>query len=260
MTRPMRWVLVAAIAACGGSEPEPVPCDDCDALFGRPSDATGLEDGMCAPTCGAFAPPSYDAVFIDALRTPVLLDPPARLVDDPYADAPPPRDADAVCAVTFVDAATYRLDTFADATSVGDVTITHHGACGLCSSLHDLAVYAGTPDLTEPVRACGIEGFTGGKGANVACLEALGFSGPCADIWYFNTNNTRDVCLDVCLSALDAPHHDADGAPNACIQCDEDNSGPVFKAIAGRTRRNSGLPTALCRPCSSVAKIIHDHP
>ena len=34
-------------------------------------------------------------------------------------------------------------------------------------------------------------------------------------------------------------------------------SGPVFKAVSGRTRRNSGLPNALCRPCSEVRPLVH---
>jgi hypothetical protein len=44
------------------------------------------------------------------------------------------------------------------------------------------------------------------------------------------------------------------------LQCDEDRSGAVFKAIAGRTRRNSGLPSAICRPCSTVTPLVHVYP
>ena len=54
-------------------------------------------------------------------------------------------------------------------------------------------------------------------------------------------------------------YHTPDGALNPCIQCDEDESGPVFKAVAGRTRRNSGLASALCRPCESVASVTHQY-
>jgi hypothetical protein len=42
----------------------------------------------------------------------------------------------------------------------------------------------------------------------------------------------------------------------ACLLCGETQSGPVFKAVAGRTRRNSGLPKALCRPCSEVRPLV----
>jgi hypothetical protein len=61
----------------------------------------------------------------------------------------------------------------------------------------------------------------------------------------------------VCIALLDDPYHEPDGALNACLQCDEDESGPVFKAVAGRTRRNSGLATALCRPCETVWRVEH---
>ena len=68
-----------------------------------------------------------------------------------------------------------------------------------------------------------------------------------------------ELCLDVCLAELENPNHQEDGSLNPCIQCDEDESGPVFKAVSGRTRRNSGLPSALCRPCDSIYRVDHDY-
>ncbi len=50
-----------------------------------------------------------------------------------------------------------------------------------------------------------------------------------------------------------------DGSLSPCIACDEDKSGPVFKAVAGRTRRNSGIPNAICRPCDQVQPLVHDY-
>ena len=43
-----------------------------------------------------------------------------------------------------------------------------------------------------------------------------------------------------------------DGKLNACLQCDEDKSGPVFKFFAGRTRRNSGIKSEIDRPEDQV--------
>ena len=44
-------------------------------------------------------------------------------------------------------------------------------------------------------------------------------------------------------------------APNCtldeCLQCDEDESSPLFKKFGGRTRRNSGLLTAIVRDCTA---------
>jgi hypothetical protein len=67
------------------------------------------------------------------------------------------------------------------------------------------------------------------------------------------TSDGRSTCLPL----LSAPYHKADGQLNACLLCDETQSGPVFKAVAGRTRCDSGLPNALCRPCSEVCLLVH---
>ena len=58
---------------------------------------------------------------------------------------------------------------------------------------------------------------------------------------------------------FDLPHHLADGSLNPCIQCDEDESGPIFKLVSGRTRRNSGLASGLCRPCETVFPLTHSY-
>ncbi len=242
-----------------------------ETLFGQPGVHTGLSASQCAPRCGcggaAWTPRAWSADDLTSLRAYELLDPPSALAVDPYSDAaldvaPPP--AALACAVRLVDTPKrhYRLRTqpsAAAAMAVGDI-VTHAGRCGQCSSLQDLAVYAGTSDLTTPVRQCGLSGAAGGHAAGVKCLLELGFSEACVDIWAWNVENTRKACLDVCLSLIKAPSHLPDGALNACIACDEAHSGPVFKAVAGRTRRNSGLPSALCRPCASVARVEHLYP
>ena len=91
------------------------------------------------------------------------------------------------------------------------------------------------------------------------CLLELGFTPACASIWAYNVEHTRAECQEICIELLSEPYHADDGSLNACLQCDEDRSGPVFKALAGRTRRNSGLASALCRPCETVWRIGHDY-
>jgi hypothetical protein len=118
----------------------------------------------------------------------------------------------------------------------------------------------GNNDLTAPVRACGFRGAADGGtafDADVACLEELGFDPPCAQAWAYDTAHTRSTCLDTCLATMMDPYNLPDGALNPCIACDEEESGPVFKAVAGRTRRNSGLPNAICRACSEVRPLVH---
>jgi hypothetical protein len=235
----------------------------CDAMFGAPNEATGLTPEQCRPACpcDGWVAPTYDDDDVAALRAAVLTMPYDALVDDPYA-MPKAYDGatPGVCAVVG-DTRGYTLRTFADeaAATAEGARVTHADGCGVCSTLQDLAVYMANPDLTEPVRACGVLGLSQGDDANLACLLELGFTMPCAQIWLFNTIHTREVCFDACIAALDDPYRLPDGALNPCLQCDEDLSGPVFKAVAGRTRRNTGLPNALCRPCDTVAHVVHDY-
>jgi hypothetical protein len=110
------------------------------------------------------------------------------------------------------------------------------------------------------VRECGLKNLSGdAPEETLACLEDLGFTPACAQIWAFNTENTREACLGPCIANLNRPYNLPDGSLNACLQCDEDASGPVFKAFAGRTRRNSGLASAICRPCDTVFRVTHDY-
>lgn len=234
----------------------------CTALYGRPNENTGLTDDQCGPACpcqDGWQAPEYTAADIDALEALQLSTAFEPLRADPYATPEDfPLDESSVCAVT-VEGSAYSLQTFADdaAAEAAGAQVTHDGACGVCSPLQDLAVYMRQGDLTEPVRACGLMGLSGGEEAQLECLRQLGFTEPCAQVWGYNTTHTRTMCLQVCLDLLDAPYHEPDGSLNACLQCDEDLSGPVFKAVAGRTRRNTGLASALCRPCEEVRRVIH---
>ena len=245
--------------------------DACAILFGTPTDQTGLTLDRCRPRCACggdvFSPPAYDDAFAQSLIDDWKLEAPyPELTSDPYAAPAPSGDPpETVCAMIPKGTAgtkprPYALATFAtadEATKAGG-KVTHFGRCGVCSTLADLAVYMRNVDLTAPVRSCGLEtGGDGGISADVACLQKLGFTLPCAQVWAYNTSNTRKQCLVVCLKNLDQPYNLDDGTLNPCLSCDEVQSGPVFKAIAGRTRRNTGLPNAICRPCSEVRAVVH---
>merc|ERR1712146_503806 len=98
------------------------------------------------------------------------------------------------------------------------------------------------------------------KANEIACLKALGFTDDCTNIWYYNTLNSRAHCALQCLNPkyskypynMQPSSADAPGPLNPCIQCDEDKSGPIFKQFSGRTRRDSGLLSAIDRPPSSI--------
>lgn len=257
---PLSRLALLALVACG-SDPAPKTCEQ--QLFGRPGPNTGLTAEQCAPSCACegktFDVPEPTPAQIAALRTWELLDPPALLASDPYAmPTPLAPDDNAVCAVVREGSTTrYRVADYpsAEAAITAGAVPTHFGRCGMCSSLADLAVYMEQPDLTEPVRTCGLMG--GGMDEHLACLRALGFTEPCAQIWYYNTLHTRQKCLEPCILALGKPYHLPDGTLNECLLCDEVQSGDVFKAVAGRTRRNTGVASSMCRPCSEVQLLEH---
>ena len=261
-------VLLGFLVACGRSESS--VCEGAK-LFGRPTAMTGLTAAQCGPTCtcsgAAWTPPEYTSADADALLTWTLVDPPPSLTSDPYAapgaSDPAAEAADTVCAIVpdAPGSKSYRLRTFAtqaEAEQTGAL-VTHFGACGLCSTLADLAVYMRTPDLTAPVQKCGTDHLNDDMAAHVQCLRDLGFSEPCAEIWYFNTRHTLAACARPCFLAVGEPYHFADGGLNDCLTCDEVESGAVFKAVAGRTRRNTGLPSSMCRPCSEVKPLVHTY-
>ena len=260
----MLAVCVALFAGC--ADPSPPPSPACTTLFGAPNGRTGLGAEQCRPvcTCGAtpFVPRAWTAGSLAALRSLTDLAPPTGLTADPYAQpAPSPPPAETVCAARFAASSGYRMETFASAAAAraAGAIVSHGSACGVCSSLTDLAVYAGTPDLTAPVRTCGVL-HGDSLDALVTCLAGLGFTRPCAQVWAYNTLHTRARCLDTCAALLAAPYHLPDGSLNACLACDEAQSGAVFKAVAGRTRRNSGLANAMCRPCDEVLRLDHAYP
>lgn len=239
----------------------------CRGLFGTPNDQSGADSTRCSLSCACdqgshiFSQPRVESdVFSYTHANPI-----SPLDADPYQqterlDDPPEAQ---VCIVERDDASrryTLKTQTLSDASSE-EVThlITHLGACGACSSLQDLSVYASRTDLTDPVRRCGLQGITQGMETNVACLKELGFTESCAVIWYYNTLNTRTACLDVCLAQLNEPYLTEAGELNECLACDERESGPIFKRYSGRTRRNSGLASAICRPCDSIARLTHSY-
>lgn len=193
---------------------------------------------------------------------------PITLEDDPYKR--PERFHDhmsrasiEVCAVIYLDeqrreylTATFESKQHADSAGAH---VTHYGPCGTCSSLKDLSVYLSQPDLTKSARRCAMLSWY--KSASMRCFINIGFTKECASAWYFDAVNTGKKCFWTCIKSLITfeKHNAADNSLNSCIQCDEENSGPIFKAVAGRTRRNSGLRSEIARHPAEVAHIVHDY-
>jgi hypothetical protein len=227
------------------------------------NEQSGLSEEVCNTSCAceegqhSWSQPLTTSPLFNLRQS----DPPSPLEVDPYLEPESATDSPTLneeACVILIDssAETYRLET-RPLREADPALVTHLGPCGACSSLHDLKVYLERTDLTEPVRSCGLQSISRGQEEGVRCLRELGFSEPCATIWYFNTLNTRSRCLEVCLAHLRSPYVDEEGALNPCLACDEEESGPIFKRYAGRTRRNSGITSAICRPCDTVSSVSH---
>ncbi|MBP7432791.1 hypothetical protein KA996_04515, partial [bacterium] len=211
-----------------------------------------------------FTAPVYTESDIAILNSKIHLNPLPVLVSDPY-ETPElyPLEEEKACGLIWdtVNPDAYTLETFDSIieAELAGARVTHTGACGHCSSLQSLAVYIYQGDLATPVKKCTLDSILMGDDYLMECLQKLGFDENCAKIWMYNGKNTKKVCMSTCLPLQNAVYHNPDGSLNDCIQCDEDKSGPVFQAVSGRTRRNSGLPTALCRPCNTISPIDHHY-
>ena len=190
------------------------------------------------------------------------------LTRNPYELALPVPDA-GVCAVAFVDTdrVDYRLHTFPhrETALAEGGAVTHVGHCGTCSSLGDLSVYLANPDLTSPARSCARRLTR--RGVKACLMDAVGFGEACAEAWTYNVLHTRRRCATTCIrhyglwrvlrNDMGDFHADERANLNPCLACDERVSGPGFKYAAGRTRRNSGLASAIPRPPDEVHLINH---
>lgn len=242
--------------------------EPCTYLFGRPNEKTGLTWDQCKDfyNCEGvkFTAPVYTEADLAVLNSKIHLNPLPVLTSDPY-ETPElfPEEPEKACGLIWdtVNPDAYTLETFdsIEAAELAGARVTHTGPCGHCSSLQSLGVYIYQGDLATPVKQCTYDSILLGDDYLMECLQKLGFDENCAKIWMYNGKNTKKVCMSTCLPLQNAVYHNPDGSLNDCIQCDEDKSGPVFQAVSGRTRRNSGLPTALCRPCSWISPIDHHY-
>ncbi|KAF2068793.1 hypothetical protein CYY_009885 [Polysphondylium violaceum] len=215
-----------------------------------------------------FDPPIYNSTVYDAFASKTLLNPQETLDYNPYDinDFNTTLSNVSVCGVLYPnenDRSTYYLVNYTSAQEAQEAGayVTHLHSCGYCSTTQDLAAYMKYMDLTSPIRDCAIVSFIS-KEISLDCIQKVAqFSHSCSIIWLYDSLNTRKYCLDICL--YDYIHHVPNNVPtnstilNDCLACDEEKSGPVFKVVAGRTRRDSGLKSAINRPPDSIYNITH---
>lgn len=72
----------------------------------------------------------------------------------------------------------YTLQSFPDLTSAeaAGATITHYGACGVCSTTQDLAVYIQFTDLTTLGVQCSVQAGLKDFEAGVRCYQRAGYT------------------------------------------------------------------------------------
>ena len=174
-----------------------------------------------------------------------------------------------VCAVGFSDSTRirYQLRTFPDPNSalMNNYIITHRHHCGTCSSLHNLAVYQRKPDLLTPARKCAKQ--LRADDIKECLMEEVGLGEHCAETWTYNVLHTQRHCTAICVryyglwnvltNSMSKPPTDEHGNLNPCLACDEYTSGPGFQYAAGRTRRSSGLVSAIPRQDAKIYQIDH---
>lgn len=233
---------------------------------------------FCIPeegeSCPDFEPvDTFSDELIEEFKSKALLNPFSDLTCDPYTDGncetTPARELvgleGAVCAFKYSSDPTmcsaYEMESYPseEAALADGAFVTHLGACGLCSTAQDLAAYMANPDMTSAGKKCATKGIINEHWGK-KCYEDLGFTPPCATIWNYDGVYDGKECAWTCIRNL---RSDNNGPPplcelNDCLQCDEDKAGPAFKDFAGRTRRRSGLPSAIARSCSEFPQIIHE--
>lgn len=231
-------------------------------MFGIPVSNTGLANSWCNTNCidstiSSKRFSSREIVLMKSYSNTKLI---GEVLENPYKQKLS-INSNGVCAVVIENtkAKQYHLETFnskEEAQNAGAI-VTHVDACGACSTLKDLTVYAEKLDLGADVRKCAIQNLTKPFDSLLVCIESIGFTKPCAQIWAYNVKNTQAKCFAVCIG--NNTYNKKNGKLSKCLQCDEKKSGPVFKAVAGRTRRNTGIANAICRFCDEVEVVTHNY-
>mmetsp|Transcript_929 Transcript_929/g.3027 ORF Transcript_929/g.3027 Transcript_929/m.3027 type:complete len:277 (-) Transcript_929:233-1063(-) len=225
--------------------------------------------------CPRWRPQNYslDSALLAALTAQEATNAPqlsCNPYEDPTCDTSPPLSpynatSGAVCALKYSveDCSSYSLVTLpsraaaveAAATGSPGLTVTHTGSCGVCSTAQDLAVYMSITDMTAAGERCATLALVS-EDLGLECYLSLGYTEACSRIWLYDGLYDARACARDCAGSLDDPYNlPPDCALNPCLQCDEDQAGPIFQRFAGRTRRRSGIESAIQRPCNTVARV-----
>jgi len=171
-------------------------CGDCHCIVANNGDDN---DG---PSCPSEAPPTeFRADYVAFLKS-LQVTNPYELSCNPYQDdaceTTPPQQSNltalgdaAACGVVYEKGGLsssddddhqqcptrYRLVSYASVEELekDGAVLTHHGACGVCSTTQDLAVYIENPDLVAKGTECSWQGLLDFE-RGVRCYQQVGYT------------------------------------------------------------------------------------
>ena len=161
----------------------------------------------------------------------------------------------ALAAVCGMDRKTYDG---AEAAHAAGTEVLHCDGCGKCSGIGDVDILNRTrDDLTKVTRACAVRSIVSRRWAERCVREKVGFSEGCLDCWVDNIICDRRRCLWKCLWSLltNEDYVGENGKLNSCLQCDEDECGPDFKACAGANRRRACIHSDIFRDDQEICTV-----
>jgi len=147
--------------------------------------------------------------------------------------------------------------------------ILHCGKCSACSALDDMEVlYRTRSNITTLMTKCSTSWVISQDFPHAQTLRQLkeclvregiafsddgrGWEDPqdrpsCMDTWTDNILNDAQLCTNFCLTKFIHTKNSGNFAKDACLQCDEFQSGPAFIKGAGANRRSAGIVSDIDR-------------
>ena len=148
-----------------------------------------------------------------------------------------------------------------DAAHAAGQLIRHCGACGACSTEHDVQLYYDTKDtLTEDTTSCAVLSITQGASGVTRCMdEKVNMTRGCTGCWVENVMCDLRQCVFSCLlyrmgMGGSTNTGDSEGSLSDCLNCDEKLCGPAFINCAGANRRRSGIESDIERNMTHVCR------
>jgi hypothetical protein len=157
-----------------------------------------------------------------------------------------------------------RIDTFASKEKALDAgyTIAHCGACGQCSSWHDLRLqYTTRTYLAKEAFRCAKMALVYGENATHKCLqeEPIGFSENCAMCWTKDILCTRANCAFIFLqSNMINTFSNFQVGPETITSatCEEAMCELDFVPCSGANRRRMNITSTIVRPGDQHCGIV----